>query len=386
MALGISGLPAELSIRVMDNCDSLQDVWSLIQASPHVLRCYLANREYITQPHINRLRDICGPRVPASGFLAAQLRHIRGRLASNCDVENLEAAIRPAIEQYQPNKDNRPWPANLPLLSALTEVATATDLMTSRYALQAWERELRRRTRVSRCRVLHGWPPYPPGQEPRPLELSIAERHRFNDAFFRYEAFCQAFFRDGNFLFKHDEEFRRRVFTSQKRIARFYPAVYYILFQQRDTMENVFEERDNSSVSLSLTDYLHYQQRSSAETRHYLHYVTSQGLDLLISLQQMTRERRQNFILDTFRQAQHSDHSVTLIMEDNCRTSILSDCLIPTKGGAFTFQKRTSIPSYRGRGWTPWVERGRGRAQPWWLDGSYSYALYYWDKQRQMGE
>ncbi|KAF5004625.1 hypothetical protein FDECE_8900 [Fusarium decemcellulare] len=365
MALGISGLPAELSIRIMDDCNSLQDVWSLIQACPHVFRCYLANKEQITRPHIKQLRDICGPRVPASAFLAAQLRHIRGNLSRHCDIEDLEAAIRPAIEQYQPNKDNRSWPANLPLLSALTDLVAATDLISYRYALKVWEKELRRRARVSQCRVLHGLPPYPLGQEPRPLELSITERYRFNDAFFRYETFCQAFFRDGSLLFKHDEEFRRRFFTSQKRISRFYPAVYCILFQHRDIMQTVFEVTDKGSESMSSTGYPHSQQWSWAQTRHYLHYVTSQGLDLLISLQQMTRERRQNVILETFRQAQQSDQSVTLIMEDGHRA------FEPFRGG---------------RGWTPWVERGRGSAQPWGADGSYSYALYYWDKQRQMRE
>ncbi|KAL6400257.1 hypothetical protein AUP68_15953 [Ilyonectria robusta] len=102
MAAPFLTLPPEVLVMIMSFSESLDDLWSLIQASPAVLSWFSANRQRFLQPHIRSLKDSFGGDVPLSALLTVHLRYIRSRWPSGGSIENLQHYIKSVLQTLVP--------------------------------------------------------------------------------------------------------------------------------------------------------------------------------------------------------------------------------------------------------------------------------------------
>jgi hypothetical protein len=84
---GFAKLPAEIKVEIFKQCDSLNDVASLIAASPSVRVCFQENRDNLLQHHISYIREIFydDALIP----LALMVATMRRRLTKHSDMHSL---------------------------------------------------------------------------------------------------------------------------------------------------------------------------------------------------------------------------------------------------------------------------------------------------------
>ncbi|KAM5368722.1 hypothetical protein ACJZ2D_009388 [Fusarium nematophilum] len=341
MAVSIHILPPEILVMIMSLVDSLHDLWSLIQASPDVLSCFNANRQRVLQPYIGSLTTAFGGPVHPSALLAVHLRYIRSRFSCAGNIKPLQEYIRLVLHIFLPLEEVKThWPTKIPILSALLELALEAEWVISDYSTQAWEKmQDSLETRDFRWIV----EPFPR----KTLQLSVAERRSFQDAIFRYESYCQAFFRDQDFLFEGDETLRSMLLSqppcppklhASTATARFYSIVSYIYNQHCSIFRNVADSlgalaipqhgqteatgtarahlddarfSDDTRIQRQICRLKH---RSQLEAHKYVHYLTSQGFGILLALQRMDIEAQRGFTLSTFFQVSQSGSPVVLLV------------------------------------------------------------------------
>ncbi|KAH6989573.1 hypothetical protein BKA56DRAFT_514037 [Ilyonectria sp. MPI-CAGE-AT-0026] len=307
MAAPFLTLPPEVLVMIMSFSESLGDLWSLIQASPAVLSCFSANRQRFLQPHIRSLNDSFGGDVPLSALLSVYLRYIRNRWPSGGSIENLQYHIKSVLQTLVPLGDVKArWLTRVPILSALLELVLEADWIISDYSSQAWEKMQDKFEHQHR----QG---YPGPFLRKPLKLCVTERRLFQDALFRYENYCQAFFHNRDFLFEGDETLRSflmfqspclDIYFERNMAERFYSIVHYIYDQHCSIVRNVV---------------------NSLETHNYIHYLTSQGFGMLLALQRMNIHTQRDFTSATFFQVSQSGNPVVLLVDhvDGHRTGII---------------------------------------------------------------
>lgn len=123
MAAPFLTLPPEVLVMIMSFSESLDDLWSLIQASPAVLSWFSANGQRFLQPHIRSLKDSFGGDAPLSALLTVHLRYIRSRWPSGGSIENLQHYIKSVLQTLVPLGEVKPrWPTRIPIISALLEL------------------------------------------------------------------------------------------------------------------------------------------------------------------------------------------------------------------------------------------------------------------------
>lgn len=360
MAAPFLTLPPEVLVMIMSFSESLDDLWSLIQASPAVLSCFSANRQRFLQPHIRSLDDYFAGYVPLSALLTVHLRHVRSRWPSGGSIENLQHHIKSVMQTLVPLGEVKPrWPTRIPIISALLKLVLEADWIISDYSSQAWEKILHK------FEVEHGhWYPVPLPR--KPLKLLVTERRVFQDVLFRYENYCQAFFHNQDFLFEGDETLRSflmlqspclDVLFPRYTAEKFYSIVHYIYDQHCSIVRNVVNSLGSLAIPpLDQTEaveaagikraartvlgndalfQLHicrFRHRSTLETHNYIHYLTSQGFGILLALQRMNIHAQRDFTLARFFQVSQSGNPVVLLVDrvDGHRAGIIgSDRRMP---------------------------------------------------------
>lgn len=192
-----------------------------------------------------------------------------------------------------------------------------------------------------------------------PLKLFVTERRHFQDALFRYESYCQAFFRNQKFLFEGDETLRSFLLSQSPcpdmvyestMAERFYSIVHYIYDQHCSIVRNVVNSLGSLAIpppdgteAAEATDIkraartplgddtmlqLHIcrlRHRSTLGTHNYIHYLTSQGFGMLLALQRMNIHAQRDFTLATFFKVSQRGNPVVLLGNhvDGYRTGII---------------------------------------------------------------
>lgn len=199
-----------------------------------------------------------------------------------------------------------------------------------------------------------------PGPFPRkPPKLFVTERRLFQDALFRYENYCQAFFHNRDFHFEGDDTLRSflmlqspclDVLFPRNTAERFYSIVHYIYDQHCSIVRNVVnslgslaipppdqtEAAEATGIKRAARTPLsndapfqlrvcRFRHRSTLETHNYIHYLTSQGFGMLLALQRMNIHAQRDFTLATFFQVSQSGNPVVLLVDhvDGHRTGIV---------------------------------------------------------------
>ncbi|KAL6400258.1 uncharacterized protein AUP68_15954 [Ilyonectria robusta] len=199
-----------------------------------------------------------------------------------------------------------------------------------------------------------------PGPFPRkPPKLFVTERRLFQDALFRYENYCQAFFHNRDFHFEGDNTLRSflmlqspclDVLFPRNTAERFYSIVHYIYDQHCSIVRNVVNSLGSLAIpppdqteaaeatgikraartplSNDAPFQLHicrFRHRSTLETHNYIHYLTSQGFGMLLALQRMNIHAQRDFTLATFFQVSQSGNPVVLLVDhvDGHRAGII---------------------------------------------------------------
>lgn len=336
-------LPKEVWALLMAFCSSPIDLNSLINASPDATRCFFANRRPILESHIKTIRATFGS-IPAAALLAARLRHAR-------QEEGLDTLCKEEAEQkvrsmaifclFRSEADTEEFlVTRLGHLCALSRVITEAGWITSQYASQAWN-NYKNLNRTD-------WPLNCVNQTAASIdmELSLEEERKFSLAAFRFEVYCQAFFRGEEVLFQGDTFYRQVCFEEEAGITNdtnivsdFYSIVYYVYDQHWSLLGSVIENlgatatpAPNGSEAVEARCLEHesyfkdrdwvlrqfrlcrFRYRTQLETHKLVHYLVSQGLRTLFALQRMSIDDLTNFTISTFYRISLGQHPVILMI------------------------------------------------------------------------
>ncbi|KAJ3524659.1 hypothetical protein NM208_g11974 [Fusarium decemcellulare] len=301
MASGICRLPPELLVEAMRACESPHDIHSLIKAYPRALACFLANRHQVLRPFLRKLELQFGGDIPRSALLAARLRLVRQHDFGNLTTLQVEQIIEPFLASYL--KGPRPELITLPTLCELIDLMPEVEWIMSSYVPRAWNifrlgLPYRRPRVMATCKLASF-----------PLELSMTERQRFYDTIFRFEGYCLAFFRRKVMLFEGQLDIRLLFFESRK----MFDSIQYYINDQHWLMFNKIVSHLNTIFSFprnqmlfcsgSMDHELHlirFRRRTWTESRRFIHYLTSQGLKMLLTLQSMKFSEQVRFTLEFF--------------------------------------------------------------------------------------
>ncbi|SCO87789.1 uncharacterized protein FRV6_11916 [Fusarium oxysporum] len=283
-------LPVELIVTIMKYIDTPQDLSAMIHADPWLLHCLVANKKQVIKPHIENLLKAFGGHVSTASLLAARLRHAKQDPGFNGHMpHHREQMLSPILRAYiNGHGTHRPFShrASLATICALSTLAIDVGWLTTSYISQA------------RAEILK----YLRSSEDLP-EVSPDEHQRFTNTACRFESYVQAFFHIGQPLFARDMNIRYLLFSPSLCGAEgendatdtFYSIAYYIYDQHCTMMQNIM-----SSLRI--------------EVNKYVHYLTSQGLGMLLQLQSMTLHDQSRFVLWTFESILDSPYPNILIV------------------------------------------------------------------------
>ncbi|KAL9565670.1 hypothetical protein ACKAV7_009852 [Fusarium commune] len=297
---GFQNLPVELIVAIMNHVDTPEDISAMIHADPWILHCFLDNRKQVVEPYLNNLLEVCGGHVSTAYLLAGRLRH--AKQDPGFDIQkphHRERMLSPILRSYINGHDtNRPlsYRASLATICALSTLAIDVGWLTTSYISQARAQLFGYHTR--------------PGDL---LEVSSKEYQRFINAACRFESYVQAFFHVGKPLFLRDLNIRYLLFSpyicstegGHRATRTFYSIAYYIYDQHCTMMQNIM-----SSLRVSETCLVsgrtqdrrksRLQNCKQIEVNKYVHYLTSNGLGMLLQLQSMALHDQLRFVLWTF--------------------------------------------------------------------------------------
>ncbi|RSL48524.1 hypothetical protein CEP54_012871 [Fusarium duplospermum] len=383
----ILSFPPEIWATIMTLCDSPIDLRNLISASPNASRGFFSNRRAILKSHIKAIRAKFGS-IPAAALVAARLRHGKHKEGRDTlDREEAEKRVRSitifSLTHSETDTENFLM-RRLAHLCALATIITEAEWITSQYAPQAWN--------IYQNLNRHDLPldSVDPACQSTGIELSLEERLKFYRAVFRFESYCQAFFRGEELLFKGDIDSRRVCFEEEAGITEdtnivenFYSIVYYVYDQHWSLLGNVIEYLGTTAIpapngieaiemrSLEHEAYFkdrdwvlkqfhlcRFRYRTQLETHKLVHYLLSQGLRTLFALQKMSIDDLTRFTISTFYRISLSNHPVILMIN-----------------GVGLHRKGI----VGGDGWMPWLYND---IVPYRIDGGWKCAESFWDQKR----
>ncbi|CZR40643.1 uncharacterized protein FPRO_10233 [Fusarium proliferatum ET1] len=273
-------LPVELALAIMKYADTPQDIFAMIRADHWLLHCFLDNRKQLMTPRAAKIMEVCGGLFSTAYLLAARLRHAKQDPRFN----DPRPPHRESIVSHR---------ASLGTICALSTLAVDIGWLTSSYMAQAREQLFKYHRRPE------DWP-----------EVSSKEHLRFINVACRFESYAQAFFHAGQPLFPRNLNIRCLLFSpsicsaeSEYNATRtFYSIAYYIYDQHCTMMKNIM-----SSLGVKETCLI--------EVNKYVHYLTTQGLGMLLQLQSMTLQDQLHFVLWRFESILDSSSPNILMVE-----------------------------------------------------------------------
>lgn len=251
-------------------------------------------------PHAAKIMEVCGGHVSTAYLLAARLRHAKQDLGFNDPrPPHRESIVKwiiwsciDSLNTHQ-HVSHR---ASLGTICALSTLAVDIGWLTSSYMAQAREQLFKYHRRPE------DWP-----------EVSSKEHLRFINAACRFESYVQAFFHAGQPLFPRDLDLRHLLFSPSVCGAEgencttetFYSIAYYIYDQHCTMMKNIMSSlgvKETCLVGGRTQDRRKLRLRNckQIEVNKYVHYLTSQGLGMLLQLQSMALQDQLHFVLWTF--------------------------------------------------------------------------------------
>ncbi|KAJ3527465.1 hypothetical protein NM208_g10688 [Fusarium decemcellulare] len=388
--IDIRNLPPEIWVMIMIHCGSPHDVFSLIKASPQILACFVSNRRRIVKPYVDELEASVGGYIPKYAVLAARLRLAREEGLCKLSAREAEQTIIPVLLSHLARQDQAaplPLSTKLSVICALSTLAGESAWVISNYATEAWQ------NMTFYCQEIRPFMRKDNKQARNDLELSVEEKKKFYNALFRFEGYCQAFFQHQEILFKGDEYSRELFFRVRNSVEHvdvliedFYSIVYYIYDQHWSMLYNVVRHLGSTSTAPYNIDeevaankiraqassvplvrvqsdlYLcRFQYRTWIQLHKYIHYLTSQGLGMLLRLQRMSIEDQTAFTLASFFDVSLSHHPVVFMVDgiDGHRKGILGDNL-----------------------WMPWVY---SQLEDFRDPDGWKCAYSFWDEDRKIG-
>ncbi|KAF4995275.1 hypothetical protein FGRMN_5240 [Fusarium graminum] len=306
-------LPVNVMFNTMQYCNSAEDTYSLLTTQLGALKHFLANRNRFITPCVQDLKSRYGSVLSSQFILAARLRHIRQQKDfHHSTIEEAEKLIRPVFDNCMQNRyryDLNLARLSISALNALSLVGRDADCVVTSLS----EQDLR-------PKIHREWRP-----KDGPFVIVTTAYH---NAVFHFEAYCQLFFRKQDLLFKTHPEMRPLMFqrsfryhmgewgtnkqeplllTKDKTIYDFYSALCYVHDQHCSMVLDVIEHFDQvcqqSSADLAMKMRLSGAEdpsRSQQQMNRYIHYLTSQGLGMLLKLRNRKIEERTLFVLSTF--------------------------------------------------------------------------------------
>lgn len=308
-------LPVELATAIMKHADAPQDISAMIRADPWLLHCFLDNRKQLMTPHAAKIMEVCGGHVSTAYLLAARLRHAKQDPVFNDPrPPHRESIVKwiiwsciDSLNTHQ-HVSHR---ASLGTICALSTLAVDIGWLTSSYMAQAREQLLKYHRRPE------DWP-----------EVSSKEHLRFISVACRFESYVQAFFHEGQPLFPRNLEIRYFLFSlgicsaesEHNAMCTFYSIAYYIYDQHSTMMKNVMRSLETNKTCLvdGMTQdrrKLRLQNCKQIEVNKYVHYLTTQGLSMLLQLQSMALQDQLHFVLWTFESILDSSSPNVLMVE-----------------------------------------------------------------------
>ncbi|KAG5766758.1 hypothetical protein H9Q72_005186 [Fusarium xylarioides] len=319
---GFQDLPVELALAIMKYVDNPQDISAMTRADPWLLYCFLDNRKQVMTPHTTKIMDVCGGHLSNAYFLAARLRHAKQDSAFNdTRPQHREQIVSPILQSCISSHDTDHHVchrASLATICALSSLATEVGWLTTSYIAEA-------REELFRYRSPEDWP-----------KVTFREFQRFISAACRFESYVQAFFHMEQPLFPRDESIRRLLFAphlcdlesrdSMYATETFYSIAYYV-YDQHCTMMNDIKRHLSVSMKAIINDgdsdntqVADERQRrrlrtcAQIEVNKYVHYLTSEGLGMLLHLQSMDLEDQSRFVLSNFESVLDSRHPNVLMV------------------------------------------------------------------------
>ncbi|KAF5554246.1 hypothetical protein FMEXI_2067 [Fusarium mexicanum] len=319
---GFQDLPVELGVAIMKYVDTPQDISAMIRADPWLFHCFLDNRKQVITRHTTKGMEVCGGHVSTAYLLAARLRHAKKDPAFNdTRPQHREQIISPILQSCIRSHNTHHHVSHRASLATICELSTlAIDVgwLTTSYIFQAQKQ-------------IFGYYLQPadwPGASPE-------ERQRFINAACRFEGYVQAFFHIEQPLFPRDESIRRLLFSPRlcgleprngfDERLRFYSVAYYIYDQHCTMMKNINRHlsastkaidgkgQDNAEVADD-RQKRRLQNYEQIEVNKYVHYLTSEGLGMLLHLQSMALEDQSQFVLSNFESILDSPHPNVLMV------------------------------------------------------------------------
>ncbi|KAF5699737.1 hypothetical protein FGLOB1_11200 [Fusarium globosum] len=293
-------LPVELALAIMKYADTPQDIFAMIRADPWLLHCFLDNRKQLITPHAAKIMEVCGGHVSTAYLLAARLRHAKQDPGFNDPrPPHRESIVKLIIWSCIDSLNTHQQVshrASLGTICALSTLAVDIGWLTSSYMAQAREQLFKYHRRPE------DWP-----------EVSSKEHLRFINVACRFESYVQAFFHAGQPLFPRNPEIRYLLFSPSICTAEsehnsthtFYSIAYYIYDQHCTMMKNITSSlgvKETCLVGGRTQDRRKLRLRSckQIEVNKYVHYLTTQGLGMLLQLQSMALQDQLSFVLWTF--------------------------------------------------------------------------------------
>ncbi|KAF4989252.1 hypothetical protein FDECE_14778 [Fusarium decemcellulare] len=335
--------PPELWVMITIHCCSPHDVFSFIKASPQALACFLSNRRRILEPHVHELEDSVGGYIPKYALMAARLRVAREQGLCELTAKEAEKPIMFILATHISRREQvapLPLSTKLSVICALSTLGAESAWVISNYAPEAWQnmtlhlREMGAFTRRGNNQVSNY------------LELSVAEKKKFYGALFRFEAYCQAFFQHQEILLKEHDYTRLCFFQARTNaehinlVGNLYSIVYYIYDQHWSMLNNVIrhlgsaatapsnideeaamnkiQAQPSSASDVEVQSNLHlcrFQYRTWIDMHKFIHYLTSQGLGMLLRLQRMRIKDQTAFTLASFFDVSRSQHPVVFMVD-----------------------------------------------------------------------
>lgn len=308
---GIQDLPSELLLQIMEHCSS--DLLSLTKAYPTALNTFSKNRKAFVARMSARFGDLALHSLVRAarlhyirrqpGFEALHFKTIEAKITEVCDLTK-DTAFQKRPDATLPNLNG----CSLSALSIMWELGEDAKRITDVYSQQALAAMARAPDEEF----------YTPRQS---AELTLDERKRFMTAAFIFERYCLTFFHGPKLLFRKDEYFRESFLRGDHTaIGRFYCIMFYIVQKHRELFESVIEHmkvvpahkarsiEEEYFLELVEDDY----ERQEMVT-NYLQFLTSQGLNMLPTLQKMNIDELTSFTITTFLRIDTSDRPLVYI-------------------------------------------------------------------------
>ncbi|KAG7415032.1 hypothetical protein Forpe1208_v005533 [Fusarium oxysporum f. sp. rapae] len=129
----IDKLPAELKFQILEQCDSMSDVASLIAASPSVRACFRANQDKLLRYHISYIREIFynDELIPLALMVARMRRRLERRYDMYQLVGLLEHFVRGGRSKLFQRKFDH-WQENLIQIQDLVNICTDIQMLSPR--------------------------------------------------------------------------------------------------------------------------------------------------------------------------------------------------------------------------------------------------------------